>query len=83
VARRAAPTSAATARGWLTPPRLPTPAISLEGTVEQASYLGHGWRHRVRLAGGSVWVDDPAQVAEGSRTHVVVPRDALLMFPNP
>ena len=58
-------------------------AISLEGTVEQASYLGHGWRHRVRLTGGSVWVDDPALVAEGRRTHVIVPRDALLMFPTP
>jgi putative spermidine/putrescine transport system ATP-binding protein len=57
-------------------------ALSLEGTVEQASYLGHGWRYRVRLAGGQVWVDDPASVPEGSRTHVIVPRDALLMFPT-
>jgi putative spermidine/putrescine transport system ATP-binding protein len=57
-------------------------AISLEGTVEQASYLGHGWRYRVRLAGGQVWVDDPASVPEGSRTHVIVPRDALLTFPS-
>jgi putative spermidine/putrescine transport system ATP-binding protein len=55
-------------------------ALSLEGTVEQASYLGHGWRYRVRLAGGQVWVDDPASVPEGSRTHVIVPRDALLTF---
>jgi len=57
-------------------------AICLEGTVEQASYLGHGWRYRVRLAGGQVWVDDPASVPEGSRTHVIVPRDALLTFPS-
>jgi len=57
-------------------------ALSLEGTIEQASYLGHGWRYRVRLAGGPVWVDDPASVPEGSRTHVVVPRDALMMFPR-
>jgi len=57
-------------------------ALSLEGTVEQASYLGHGWRYRVRLAGGPVWVDDPARVPEGSRTHVIVPRDALLTFPS-
>jgi putative spermidine/putrescine transport system ATP-binding protein len=57
-------------------------AVCLEGTVEQASYLGHGWRYRVRLAGGQVWVDDPASVPEGSRTHVIVPRDALLTFPN-
>jgi ABC-type Fe3+/spermidine/putrescine transport system ATPase subunit len=58
-------------------------ALSLEGVVEQASYLGHGWRYRVRVAEGrQVWVDDPAAVAEGSRTHVIVPRDALLLFPS-
>ena len=57
-------------------------ALSLEGVVEQASYLGHGWRYRVRVAEDrQVWVDDPAAVAEGSRTHVIVPRDALLLFP--
>jgi hypothetical protein len=27
-------------------------------------------------------VDDPAAVPEGSRTHVIVPRDALLLFPQ-
>ena len=57
-------------------------ALSLPGTVEQASYLGHAWRYRVRVGRGQVWVDDPAAVAEGSRTHVIVPRDALLMFPQ-
>lgn len=56
-------------------------ALSLHGTVEQASYLGHGYRYRVRVGHGQVWVDDPAQVPEGSRTHVIVPRDALLLFP--
>ena len=56
-------------------------AVSLAGTVEQASYLGHGYRYRVRLPGGPVWVDDAAAVPEGSPTHVIVPRDALLMFP--
>ena len=58
-------------------------SLSLAGTVEQASYLGHGWRYRVRVGvgGGQVWVDDPAQVAEGSHTHVIVPRDALMLFP--
>ena len=57
-------------------------ALSLEGTIEQAAYLGHGWRYRVRLPEGPVWVDDPASVPEGSRTHVIVPRDALLLFPQ-
>jgi putative spermidine/putrescine transport system ATP-binding protein len=57
-------------------------ALSLEGVIEQASYLGHGWRYRVRIGGGQVWVDDPAAVPEGSHTHVIVPRDALLTFPS-
>jgi putative spermidine/putrescine transport system ATP-binding protein len=57
-------------------------ALSLAGTVEQASYLGHGYRYRVRIGHGQVWVDDPANVPEGSHTHVIVPRDALLMFPS-
>ena len=56
-------------------------ALSLGGTVEQAAYLGHGWRYRVRIGGGQVWVDDAKRVAEGSPTHVIVPRDALLLFP--
>ncbi len=64
-------------------PRADDNALSLEGVVEQASYLGHGWRYRVRVAEGrQVWVDDPAAVAEGSRTHVIVPRDALMLFPS-
>ena len=56
-------------------------ALSLQGTVEQASYLGHGFRYRVRVGRGQVWVDDPAPYAQGSHTHVIVPRDALLLFP--
>jgi hypothetical protein len=62
-------------------PRADDTALALDGTVEQAAYLGHGWRYRVRVGRGQVWVDDPAQVPEGSHTHVIVPRDALLLFP--
>jgi ABC-type Fe3+/spermidine/putrescine transport system ATPase subunit len=57
-------------------------ALSLEGTIEQAAYLGHGWRYRVRLPDGPVWVDDPEAMAEGSRTHVIIAHDALLTFPQ-
>jgi ABC-type Fe3+/spermidine/putrescine transport system ATPase subunit len=57
--------------------------LSFDGTVEQASYLGHGFRYRVRVGLGQIWVDDPARYAEGSHTHVIVPHDALLLFPNP
>jgi putative spermidine/putrescine transport system ATP-binding protein len=61
-------------------------ALSFFGTIEQASYLGHGWRYRVRVGEvgnhGQISVDDPAAMPEGSHTHVIVPRDALLMFPK-
>jgi ABC-type Fe3+/spermidine/putrescine transport system ATPase subunit len=57
-------------------------ALSLHGTVEQASYLGHGFRYRVRVGHGQIWVDDPVPYAEGSHAHVIVPRDALLLFPT-
>jgi putative spermidine/putrescine transport system ATP-binding protein len=56
-------------------------ALSFDGTVEQAAYLGHGFRYRVRVGHGQIWVDDPQRYAEGSPTHVIVPRDALLLFP--
>ena len=71
-------------RARLAPEAVPSDAnaLSLEGTVEQASYLGHGWRYRVRLQNGPVWVDDTQALPEGSRTHVIVPRDALLTFPS-
>ena len=68
-------------------PQADPAALSLQGTIEQASYLGHGYRYRVRLdpaasgSPGQVWVDDSTAVAEGSRTHVIVPHDALLTFP--
>jgi ABC-type Fe3+/spermidine/putrescine transport system ATPase subunit len=58
-------------------------ALSFDGTVEQAAYLGHGFRYRVRVGRGQIWVDDPVRYAEGSHTHVIVPRDALLLFPTP
>jgi putative spermidine/putrescine transport system ATP-binding protein len=57
-------------------------ALSLAGTIEQASYLGHAWRYRVRVGPRQVWVDHAAAVPEGSPTHVIVPHDALLMFPS-
>ena len=58
-------------------------ALCFGGNVEQASYLGHGFRYRVRVGRGQIWVDDPLPYAEGSHTHVIVPREALLLFPTP
>jgi len=61
-----------------------TPAgdtLVLSGTVAQAVYVGQGYRYRVRTAGGDVWVHAPDRVAEGAPARVVVPRDAVLLFP--
>ena len=59
----------------------PNADLALHGTVEQTAYLGHGFRYRVRVGAGQVWVDDPVHYAEGSPAQVVVPRNALLFFP--
>ena len=54
--------------------------------IDNHGDLGVCWRLARQLAACGqlvrLWVDDPAAVPEGSRTHVIVPRDALLMFPT-
>jgi putative spermidine/putrescine transport system ATP-binding protein len=56
-------------------------AVALPGVVEQVYYVGQGYRYRVRTADAQVWVHAPERLAEGTATSVVVPRDALLVFP--
>jgi ABC-type Fe3+/spermidine/putrescine transport system ATPase subunit len=58
-----------------------TAAVSLPGVVEQVYYVGQGYRYRVRTADAQVWVHAPQRLAEGTAAAVVVPRDALLLFP--
>jgi len=55
--------------------------LLLSGTIAQAVYVGQGYRYRVRTAGGDVWVHAPDRLPEGAPACVVVPRDALLLFP--
>ena len=57
-------------------------ALVLHGVVAQTVYVGQGYRYRVRTDGADVWVHAPERVAEGTPTCVVVPRDALLLFPG-
>jgi len=57
-------------------------ALVLNGVVTQSVYVGHGYRYRVRTDGADVWVNAPERFAEGSRACVLVPRDALLLFPG-
>ncbi len=59
-----------------------TDALVLAGIVEQSVYVGHGYRYRVRTDDAEVWVQAPERVAEGTAATVVVPREALLLFPS-
>lgn len=56
-------------------------ALVLNGVVSQSIYVGHGYRYRVRTDGADVWVNAPERFAEGSTACVLVPFDALLLFP--
>ena len=53
-----------------------------DGVVAQSVYVGHGYRYRVRTDEAEVWVQAPERVAEGTAATVVVPREALLLFPG-
>ena len=57
-------------------------ALILDGVVSQTVYVGQGYRYRVRTGGADVWVNAPERYAEGMAACVVVPRAALLLFPN-
>jgi ABC-type Fe3+/spermidine/putrescine transport system ATPase subunit len=57
-------------------------ALLLPGVVAQTVYVGHGYRYRVRTDDTEVWVQAPERIAEGTAATVVVPRDALLLFPS-
>ena len=56
--------------------------LVVNGVVEQSVYVGQGFRYRVRTDGADIWVHASERVAEGTPASVVVPRDALLLFPN-
>ncbi|MGH8714481.1 MAG: ABC transporter ATP-binding protein [Casimicrobiaceae bacterium] len=55
--------------------------LIVAGRVVQAVYVGHGYRYRVQIDGGDVWVHAPDRMPEGAPACVVVPRPALLLFP--
>jgi ABC-type Fe3+/spermidine/putrescine transport system ATPase subunit len=56
--------------------------LVLQGVIAQSVYIGQGYRYRVRTDGAEIWVHAPERVAEGSAACVVVPREALLLFPQ-
>jgi ABC-type Fe3+/spermidine/putrescine transport system ATPase subunit len=57
-------------------------SLVIDGVIAQTIYVGQGYRYRVRAAGADIWVHAPERVAEGTAASVVVPRDALLLFPT-
>ena len=56
--------------------------LHLAGEVIQTLYVGQGYRYRVRTDGADVWAHAPHRIDEGAPVAVVVPRDALLLFPR-
>jgi ABC-type Fe3+/spermidine/putrescine transport system ATPase subunit len=56
--------------------------LVLNGVVSQVVYVGQGYRYRVHTDGADVWVHASERHAEGSAACVVVPRAALLLFPE-
>jgi putative spermidine/putrescine transport system ATP-binding protein len=56
--------------------------LVLQGVVAQSVYVGQGYRYRIRADGADIWVHAADRVAEGTATCVVVPREALLLFPQ-
>ncbi len=55
--------------------------LVLRGVVAQSVYVGQGFRYRVRTDDADIWVHASERVAEGTPACVVVPREALLLFP--
>lgn len=56
--------------------------LNLAGRVVQAQYIGQGYRYRVRTDNADVWAHASHRIDEGAPVAVVVPRDALLLFPR-
>ena len=59
-----------------------TAELRLPGHVVQTLYVGQGYRYRVRTDGADVWAHASHRIDEGAAVAVVVPRDALLLFPR-
>ena len=56
--------------------------LRLHGQIVQTLYVGQGYRYRVRTDGADVWAHASQRIDEGRSVAVVVPRDALLLFPR-
>src|SRR5436190_8096405 len=55
--------------------------LAIDGTIAQRVYLGTQYRYRIHAGGDDVWVEDPQRRDEGAPVRVLVPPDAMLVFP--
>ena len=67
----------------LVAPDTPAPrgTLAIDGTIAQRVYLGTQFRYRIHTGGDDFWVEDPERRDEGAPVRVLVPPDALLVFP--
>jgi len=64
------------------PGAVPAPGgLAIDGTIAQRVYLGTQYRYRIHAGGDDVWVEDPQRRDEGTPVRVLVPPDAMLVFP--
>ena len=56
--------------------------LRLHGQIVQTLYVGQGYRYRVRTDGADVWAHASDRIDEGAPVAVVIPREALLLFPR-
>jgi ABC-type Fe3+/spermidine/putrescine transport system ATPase subunit len=55
--------------------------LAIDGRIAQRVYLGTQYRYRIDAGTDSFWVEDPQRRDEGAPVRVLVPPDALLVFP--
>jgi hypothetical protein len=55
--------------------------LAIDGTIGQRVYLGTQYRYRIHAGSDDFWVEDPERRDEGAPVRVLVPPDALLVFP--
>ncbi len=70
-------------RARLAPPGADAPraTLAIDGEVTQRVYLGTQYRYRIRAGAEDFWVEDEERREEGAPVRVLVPPEALLVFP--
>ncbi len=61
---------------------LATDSLSLPGTIDQLTYPGGVWRYIVRAGTHRFIIDDPGKYRSGQHVRIVLPANALHLFPR-